>query len=323
MTKKKTSDSKDDSKDYTKILEKLNEIEQKVDALHTITTFDVNSPEFKNAVEAILRLQEEKNTGISAYNGIPMSALKEKEWERKSGKVKTGDLRLDDLLLGGIPSGSNVAIYGPPYTGKEVTVRRFLANGLEKEIPVVCVLTSILVSEFKTAMKYVISDLERYEDKGLLHYIDAYSQSIGYEEKHKNSVVLNEFKKTDEIFDAINDIASELTTHKQTYRLAFTGLSEILCTNGLDETRSLVKKITAQTKKNNAVSLYTLEKGMHDEQDINSVFKLMDGAIDYKVEQLKTFLCVKGIGDVQSRAWVDYTYSKQGLNIGSFCLSDV
>jgi len=44
-------------------------------------------------------------------------------------KVKTGTRRLDDLLYGGIPIGSNVLIYGPPYSKKEVLVYSFIAEG--------------------------------------------------------------------------------------------------------------------------------------------------------------------------------------------------
>lgn len=308
---------------YNKIIEKLNGIEKKVDALHAITAFDVNSPEFKKAVEAVLRSYEERNQERFTCNGIGMEALIERDWEIKNNKVKTGDRRLDDLLLGGIPNGSNVAVYGPVFTGKEITVNRFIADGLKKGIPAVCVLTNHLVSEFKNSLNYVLSDLEEYENRGLLHYVDAYSRSIGCEENHKNSVILDEFRKTEDICNAINDIAFEQATHNHTYRLAFMGLSDIMCAWGLKESCGLVEKIAAQTKKDNAVSLYTLEKGMHDELEINNVLKLMDGAIDYKVEQLRTYLCIKGICDVQSRAWVDYTYSKQGLNIGSFCLSDI
>src|SRR5207249_4902457 len=42
--------------------------------------------------------------------------------EVKQQKVKTGIPRLDDLMFGGIPFGTNASVYGPAYVGKEVLV---------------------------------------------------------------------------------------------------------------------------------------------------------------------------------------------------------
>src|SRR6266540_3805888 len=61
--------------------------------------------------------------------------------EVKQQKVKTGVPRLDDLLFGGIPFGTNASVYGPAYVGKEVVVGIFMAEGLKKGVPIVWVLT--------------------------------------------------------------------------------------------------------------------------------------------------------------------------------------
>jgi hypothetical protein len=49
----------------------------------------------------------------------------------------------------------------------------------------------------------------------------------------------------------------------------------------------------------------------------------MDGSIEFKTDGVKTFLGVQGLTDVQSRAWIQYTYTKKGLNIGSFALDHI
>ncbi|MCJ7516564.1 MAG: hypothetical protein MUO18_01190, partial [Methanomassiliicoccales archaeon] len=46
--------------------------------------------------------------------------------EVQQAKVKTGNDRLDDLLLGGIPFGSNILVHGPPFVGKEVMMNQFM-----------------------------------------------------------------------------------------------------------------------------------------------------------------------------------------------------
>jgi len=308
---------------YKKILEKLDGIEQKVDTLHTIINSDYNSPEFKNAVKAVLNLKEKRGHEVNSYNSIPMESLIERDWEIKNNKVKTGDRRLDDLLVGGIPIGSNVAIYGPPYTGKEVTINQFIADGLHKEIPVICILTDGLVNEFKEELSFLRVNTENYEKKGLLRYVDAFSQSIEVEEKNPNAIIVDKPGNIRAILKEVDLISTDLLKAHSNYRLAFRSLSSVICATGIDKTYETLQKFVGKRKNEKAVSMYAIDKGMHDEQDVHKVFKLMDGAIEYKIEQLKTFLCIKGIGDVQTRTWVDYTYSRCGLNIGSFCLSDV
>ncbi|HDP96220.1 MAG TPA: hypothetical protein ENN25_00795, partial [Euryarchaeota archaeon] len=65
----------------------------------------------------------------------------ERALEFQIEKVKTGIMRLDDLLIGGLPFGANVLIYGPAFTGKEVLVNCFVAEGLRKGVPTVWVTT--------------------------------------------------------------------------------------------------------------------------------------------------------------------------------------
>jgi hypothetical protein len=84
-----------------------------------------------------------------------------------------------------------------------------------------------------------------------------------------------------------------------------------------------LQPFAGRRKRDRAVSIYMLEKGMHGDQEIQMLGSVMDGTVEIKVEQLKSYLAVKGICDVQSRAWIRYTYSKQAVNIGSFSLDHI
>jgi hypothetical protein len=50
---------------------------------------------------------------------------------------------------------------------------------------------------------------------------------------------------------------------------------------------------------------------------------IMDGMVDFKVDQLKLFFMIKGITDVQSRSYIRYTATRHGLSIGSFALDHI
>jgi KaiC/GvpD/RAD55 family RecA-like ATPase len=247
----------------------------------------------------------------------------ERKIELKIEKVKTGDRRLDDLLLGGIPFGSNILIYGPPFTGKEVTINGFVAEGLGKGIPAVFVITDKLPSEIREEMMFIVSGFEEYERLGLVKFIDAYSRSIGIEDNEDNVTYVDDPTDHKEIMKAVDSVAKELLKTHKYYRLAFRSISTLIAYLDSNTAFKFLQPFCGKRKRERCVAMYAIEKGMHDEQDIQMIGSVMDGMVDYKVEQLKTFLSIKGIGDVQSRAWIDYTYSKQGLSIGSFSLDHI
>jgi KaiC/GvpD/RAD55 family RecA-like ATPase len=247
----------------------------------------------------------------------------DRKLELKIEKAKTGDRRLDDLLLGGVPFGANVLIYGPPFTGKEVTINSFVAEGLQKGVPCIFVITDKLPSEIREEMMFIVSGFEEYEKMGLVRFIDAYSRSIGIEDVEPNVVYIDDATDHKAIMKATDDVSKELMKTHKYYRLAFRSVSTLIAYMDSGSAYKFLQPYAGKRKREKAVAMYAIEKGMHDEQDIQMIGSVMDGMVDYKVEQLKTFLCIKGIGDVQSRAWIDYSYSKQGLSIGSFSLDHI
>ena len=107
------------------------------------------------------------------------------------------------------------------------------------------------------------------------------------------------------------------------YRLAFRSISTLIAYLDTNIAFRFLQPFAGRRKRDKSVTMYIIEKGMHSETDIQMLGSIMDGAIEFKLEQLQTFLCIKGIGDVQSRAWIRYTHSKKGVNIGSFALGHI
>jgi len=243
--------------------------------------------------------------------------------EVKQEKVHTGTSRLDDLLLGGIPFGSNVSIYGPAYVGKEVIVNAFMAEGLKKGVPAIFVITDKTPNDVREEMGFVLPGFDVYEQKGLVRYVDAYSRSMGNEESDPYAVYVADPTDHEALLKSVDEVAKEVKKSHAYYRLCFRSVSTLIAY--LDPTTmfKFLQPFAGRRKRDKAVTMYVLEKGMHGEQDIQMLGSVMDGTIEIKVEQLKSYLCVKGISDVQSRAWIRYTYSKQAVNIGSFSLDHI
>ncbi len=247
----------------------------------------------------------------------------ERMLEIKQEKIKTGSPRLDDLLLGGIPFGSNVSVYGPAYVGKDVIVNAFMAEGLKKGIPAIFIITDKSPGDIREEMAFVLPGYDVYEQKGLVKYIDAYSRSMGSEENDPYTVYLMEPTDYEAILKATDDVAKEFKKNHEYYRLCFRSVSTLIAYLDPSTMFKFLQPFAGRRKRDKAVSFYLLEKGMHGEQEIQMLGSIMDGSVEIKVEQLKSYLAVKGICDVQSRAWIRYTYSKQAVNIGSFSLDHI
>jgi len=247
----------------------------------------------------------------------------DRQIEFKQQKVKTGIPRLDDLLFGGIPYGSNLSAYGPAYVGKEVVVDLFMAEGLKKGLPVIWVLTDKGPGDIREEMAFVLPDYEQREKLGLVRYVDAYSKSMGADASDPNTIYIDDPTDHQAILKAVDQTASEWKKKHEAYRVAFRSVSTLIAYLDPTTTFKFLQPFVGRRKRDKAVAVYVIEKGMHEEQEIQMLGSLMDGSIEFKVEQLKSFLSIKGICDVQSRGWIRYTYTKSSVSIGSFSLDHI
>lgn len=277
------------------------------------------------AKEKYLAMKEEELR--MREQGIITDEIEKREQDRlielKLEKVKTGTTRLDDLLMGGIPFGSNVLIYGPPFTGKEVLISVFIAEGLKKGVPAIWILTEKSPKEIREEMQFVVSGYEEYEKLGLVRYVDAYSRSMGDESQDQYTEYIESPTDYESIQKAVENAAKMLKEKHEYYRVAFRSISTLIAYLDPATAFRFLSPVVGRRKRDRAVAMYTIEKGVHGEQEIQMIGSLMDGMIEFKVENLNTFLSVRGICDVQSRAFIRYTATKANVTIGSFSLDHI
>ena len=303
------------SQDELTLKKRLEELQAEVTAKEE----EIRSKEkFLASKEEDLRLRE---------SGVISDEIEKREADRqlevKQEKVKTGTTRLDDLLLGGIPFGSNVLVYGPPFTGKEVLMSVFIAEGLKKGIPAIWVMTEKSPREIREEMMFVLSGYEEYEKRGLVKYVDAYSRSMGDESQDPYTEYIESPTDYESIQKAIETLAKGFKENHEYYRVAFRSISTLIAYLDPGTAFRFLSPVVGRRKRDGAVAMYTIEKGVHGEQEIQMIGSLMDGMIEFKVENLNTFLAVKGICDVQSRAFIRYSATKSVVTIGSFSLDHI
>jgi len=277
-----------------------------------------NRENYLNSKEEELRRREQ---------GIIEEEIEAREEERaleyREAKVKTGNRRLDDLLLGGIPFGTNILIHGPPFTGKEVMIGQFIAEGLTKGIPSIWVITDKTPHDIREEMRPILSGYEEYEKLGLVRYVDSYSMSMGETADDDFTVYIDDPTDHDKIMKAVEEIAKEFLQEHDYYRLGFRSLSTLIAYSDPNTAFRFLSPFCGRRKRDKAVAMYSMEKGMHGDREIQMLGSIMDGMVDFKVDQLKTYFAVQGVTDVQSRSYIRYTASKSSLSIGSFSLDHI
>jgi len=242
-------------------------------------------------------------------------------------KVKTGIERLDDLLLGGMPFASNVLYVGPPFIGKETAALLFLAEGLRKGVPIVIVTTSHPPIEIAKEMAPILPTFMEFERLGLVRWIDASGNppdqaAPAYESSHVTKVKgPDDF---DGIMSTLDKQFKDFQKHEHPYfRLAYLSLS--LSVTRADEKRwfKFVQELAGKVRQARGVAVYAVERGMHTEQQLESLQHQMTGGLLFKTDKQKTLVSVQGITDTLTRDWIEYKYSNKAIMIGAFSLERI
>ena len=242
-------------------------------------------------------------------------------------KVKSGVRRLDDLLYGGFPVGSQILVNGPAHTGKDVLARLFSAEGLRLGVPSIWVVTDKTYLQVREDLASLYPGFADAEKKGMIRYADLYSRSVGSTPSGVGVRFLSATDKNvlDQLSETVNSYAAELKEKfpASPYRLIFESVSTVTAYLDTAATFRFLQPFIGRRKIDGAVSYYLLDSGMHSESDLETLEHMVDGSINLKVEQMKTLLAIKGIGEAQARSWVGYSFTKRSFNLGSFSLEHI
>ena len=240
-------------------------------------------------------------------------------------KVKSGVRRLDDLLYGGFPVGSQILVNGPAHPGKDVLARLFSAEGLRLGIPSIWVVTDKTYQQVREDLANLYPGFAEAEKKGMVRYADLYSRSVGATPTGVGVRFHSSTDKNvlDQLSETVNAFASEFKEKYQTYRLIFESVSTVTAYLDTAATFRFLQPFIGRRKIDGAVSYFELDSGMHSESDLETLEHMVDGSINLKIEQMKTLLAIRGIGEAQARSWVGYSFTKRSFNLGSFSLEHI
>jgi len=238
-----------------------------------------------------------------------------------NGPVATGVRRLDELLAGGLPSGRFALVFGPPFIGKETLASQFFADGWARGEPAILVLTNRAASDVRAAMGARLGPAYgRYEEQGLVHYVDAYSRAIGADADDARVVTyVDSLMDLSALSAAVDQIQARLIRQHPTHRLVFDSVSTLAAYTNPQTTFRFLQVFLGRARRAGATGMVLLDEGMHSESDVRMYRHLVDGVIEVREDQGKHVLHVDGLGVRENHGWVEYRFGDHQIEItGSF-----
>src|SRR2546428_3762915 len=138
---------------------------------------------------------------------------------------------------------------------------------------------------------------------------------MGADASDPNTTYIDDPTDHQALLKAVDAKASEWKKKYPTYRLGFRSVSTLIAYLDPTTTFKFLQPFVGRRKRDKAVAFYVIEKGMDEEQEIQMLGSLMDGSIEFKVEQLRSFMSIKWICDLHIRWWNRYNHSKSYVSI--------
>jgi KaiC/GvpD/RAD55 family RecA-like ATPase len=246
---------------------------------------------------------------------------------RLPDRAPTGTPRLDDLLQGGLPPKGHVLLVGDAFVGKEVVLYAFLTEGLKRGESAVIVTTARSPEEVGQQIGLVAPQFREYEQMGRVIWIDA-SQTTLVPGKPVagavNAAVLRGPEDHAGILSALVAAAKKVeASGAPKLRVGFLGVAATVSHVEERAASVFLQNFVGILKPRNALAMYSLEAGAIAEAQVERLLARMDGAIRFRQEGDKTYLSVAGLGEVQTREWIECRATNRALVLGSFSLERI
>jgi len=202
--------------------------------------------------------------------------------------VSTGVPLLDEALGGGLPVASNILLLGPLGSGKSLFCRRFMASGLAKSDRCLWLALDDNPKQIRQSIQRTLPHtMLDYESLNLIRFVDAYSWSSFVspdDEPYAVTGSLDLGQLAGLIADASGDIGHTIH-HKLGGRRVVDSISSLLIHFELSMVQRFLTQISRTALALGGVTtLFVLEEGTVSDQMVNNVGYLMDGVLEFGVE---------------------------------------
>jgi KaiC/GvpD/RAD55 family RecA-like ATPase len=265
-------------------------------------------------------------SGITDLNGTAAGAagaesLRTAALDHHPDRISTGISRLDALLLGGLPPRSHVVLLGDAFVGKEIVLYSFISEGLKRGEPAILLTASHSPDEVAASLGVVLPQFREYEQLGLVTWIDASgSKSASTDQRF---VVTGSDDRAGILSSLVKAAKTYADAGRMPMRFGFLGVTAVLAHGDERAGFSFLQNVVGILKPRDAAAMYSLEGGAVSDAQVEALLGRMDGAIAFRQDRDKTFLSVRGLGEVQTHDWIECRATNRALIVGSFALERI
>ncbi len=212
-----------------------------------------------------------------------------------------------DKILGDVRGGSNIMLIGPAMCKKDSLVYDIVHASLLHGENVILVTTE----ETGSGILKWFKQHELGINRGQLGIVDCVSTSLGIRVSDTENIKMAPSPldltgigiKISEFLRQFNG------SGKQKTRLIINSISTILMYSNLQTVFRFLHVFTGRIKAADAIGIYVLENGMHDDKTVATLKKLFDGVIEIKEENDEFFIKAMGLG-AKPTGWIEYNVDR-------------
>ncbi|MDD3888232.1 MAG: ATPase domain-containing protein [Patescibacteria group bacterium] len=183
-------------------------------------------------------------------------------------------------ILCQMPEGSCILFITPPILETRILGMQFLQCGFNNNIPGMFISLNDSPEMLKSKGKSYGFDLESYEKKGMIKWIDGYSAKSKIKVSDTASIkrIPGALALTD-ISIFLSNVTSSFLKKSKSFKVFFDSISTLTLYNSNDTIFRFLEVITARIKANKGIGLFVLVNDMHDMKFVNTIRQMMDGTM--------------------------------------------
>jgi KaiC/GvpD/RAD55 family RecA-like ATPase len=225
------------------------------------------------------------------------------------------------LLLGGLPPRTHLVLLGDAFVGKEIVLYSFIAEGLKRGEPAILLTAAHSPEEVAASLGVVLPQFREFEQQGLVTWIDASGSKAA---PTPQRLVVSSSEDRAGMLSALVKASKSYDDEGRTpLRFGFLGLAAVLAHGDERTGFAFLQNVVGILKPRDALAMYSLEGGAVSDAQVEVMLSRMDGAIAFRQDRDKTFLSVRGLGEVQTHDWVECRATNRALIVGSFALERI
>ncbi len=230
-------------------------------------------------------------------------------------KVATNIDSLDRVLSGGLPKGSVVIFEGPPGIHKGLIASQIFCNRVKGGDCGLYITTDKTPDEIYSIWKRSDYDLSNEEKLGSLRFIDAYSKNMGVKRAVLDNVIqVPNPQLLIELGIAIKQSNMKLWNLNTDIINLFDSISTTIMFLGPADCGVFFQMLIGSMKQQGIVSIFVLDKGMHDPKVEVTLEHFADIIFEFKKEDM-SYLRISG-SDIKKSEWMPFEFStEKGLVI--------